>query len=93
MVWRGTGASPGSDGSADVQAFQRAVLSGRINVRPSLLLRHAIAESSIRTDAAGNPALDKRNSLSRIDVLQAAVIAAGLAERQRQPARARMHVA
>ena len=93
MVWRGTGASPGADGSADVRAFQRAVLGGRLKVAPSLLLRHAVAESSIRYDGAGNPALDKRNSASRIDVLQAAVIAAGLAERQRQPARARMHVA
>ena len=94
LVWRGTGAAPGAHGSADVRALQRAVLARRIKVRPSLLLRHAIGESSIRTDGAGNPALDKKNSASRIDVLQAAVIAAGLAERQRQPSRpARMHVA
>ena len=34
----------------------------------------------MRRDANGNPALDKASSRGRIDVLSAAVIAAGLAE-------------
>ena len=37
-------------------------------------MESAIAESAIRYDAAGNPALDKDRQQSRIDVLQAAVI-------------------
>ena len=44
------------------------------------MLRSAIAESSIRYDSAGNPALDKARARSRIDALQAAVIAACLGE-------------
>ena len=40
----------------------------------------AIAKSTIRRDGNGNPGLDKANSRGRIDVLSAAVIAAGLAE-------------
>lgn len=80
VIWRGTGASKTADGSHDVRAFQRAVLSQTFQTRESLILAHAIKESAIRYDSAGNPALDKANSKSRIDVLQAAVIAAGLGE-------------
>ena len=40
----------------------------------------AISKSTVRRDGNGNPALDKSTSRGRIDVLSAAVIAAGLAE-------------
>ena len=80
IVWRGTGASAKADGSADVRAFQRAVLRRSVAWRESLLLASAIQESDIRFDPAGNPAIDKARKLGRIDALQAAVIAAGLAE-------------
>ena len=80
MTWRGQGASASADGSHDVRAFQRLVLSERLRVQTSLLLRSAISESVIRRDAAGNPALDKRRQHGRIDALSAAVIAAGLGE-------------
>ena len=40
----------------------------------------AITKSTLRRDANGNPGLDKANSRGRIDILSAAVIAAGLAE-------------
>ena len=80
IEWRGQGASGMADGSHDVRAFQRLVLGERLKVAPSLLLRQAIAESTIRRDGAGNPALDKRRQHGRIDALSAAVIAAGLGE-------------
>ena len=64
----------------EVRALQRMVLSGKLAVAESLVLRSAIAESSIRYDSAGNPALDKARARGRIDALPAAVIAAGLGE-------------
>ena len=70
----------GKDGGADVRAFQRLVLNGRLKLRPSLALSTAIANSIIRRDGNGNPGLDKSRQKGRIDLLSAAVIAAGLAE-------------
>ena len=88
LEWRGTGASATADGSMDVRAFQRSVLDKWLRpTRPAKLMLHAIAESVIRTDGAGNPALDKGRQAGRIDPLSAAVIAAGLAERQRNKPR------
>lgn len=91
VAFRGTGAGRYSHGSADVRAFQRAVLERRIKTRDNPLAMLAISESEIRTDAAGNPALDKAKARSRIDIVQAAVIAVGLpaedpARRQQRPA-------
>ena len=81
MVWRGQGAAPTADGSADVRAFQRAVLGETFRCRPSLLMESAIADSAVRRDELGNPGLSKSRARGRIDSLSAAVIAAGLAER------------
>ena len=79
-VWRGTGASAVADGSHDIRAFQRLVLGGKLRMAESMLMASAIRESELRYDGAGNPALDKARRKARIDVLQAAVIAAGLSE-------------
>ena len=70
----------GKDGSADVRALQRLVLNKRLKLRDSMAFVTAIEKSSIRRDGNGNPALDKAASRGRIDLLSAAVIAAGLAE-------------
>ncbi len=70
----------GKDGGRDVRAFQRLVLQGQVAMAPNLSLATAISKSTIRRDGNGNPGLDKANSRGRIDVLSAAVIAAGLAE-------------
>ena len=70
----------GKDGSRDVRALQRLVLQGSLQSRPSLAFASAVAASSIRRDGNGNPALDKARTGGRIDLLSAAVIAAGLAE-------------
>ena len=80
MEWRGQGASARADGSHDVRAAQRAVLSRKLRTAQSLLLESAIKESVIRRDPSGNPALDKARKNARIDSLSAFVIASGLAE-------------
>ena len=54
-----------------------------------MLLANAIAESAIRRDDAGNPALDKGRSRGRIDALQAGVIALGIGRRWRPSKRKR----
>ena len=80
MAWRGMGAAAKADGSHDVRAAQRAVLSRKLRTAQSLLLESAIKESVIRRDGAGNPALDKARKNARIDALSAFVISEGLAE-------------
>ena len=80
IQWRGTGAHQKADGSHDVRAFQRAVLQQAIAAPPNLAIESAIAESEIRRDPGGNPALEKSRKRGRIDALQASVIALGLAE-------------
>ena len=42
------------------------------------MMRLGLSHAAIRRDGAGNPALDKRKHSGRIDVVSAAVIAAGL---------------
>ncbi|GEM_PF-2275332 len=70
----------GKDGGRDVRGLQRLVLLKRLHMVENLSFVTAIAKSTIRRDGNGNPGLDKANSRGRIDVLSAAVIAAGLAE-------------
>ena len=70
----------GKDGGADVRAFQRLVMQRKVALSPNLSLVTAISKSTLRRDGNGNPGLDRATSRGRIDVLSAAVIAAGLAE-------------
>ena len=79
LEWRAQGA--GAHGSADVRAFQRAVLSGGLRAGESLMLESAIADSTLRYDENGNPALDKRRQRARIDPLSAAVLTIGAGDR------------
>ena len=67
----------GPSGSAAVRAFQRAVLTRTIATVKNFSLTNAIAESTLRRDVNGNPALDQARSGGRIDVLSAAVLAVG----------------
>ena len=80
-----TGAGP--DGSAAVRAFQRAVLTRSVTLRPNLSLASAIKESTLRRNANGMPAVDRARSQGRIDVLSAAVLAVGAAEKAYRPRR------
>lgn len=77
-VWRGMG---WADASADVRAFQRAVIDRRLRPGRSLVLESAIAESALSVDPAGNAKLDKARARGRIDAAAAAVLACGEAER------------
>ena len=70
----------GRDGGRDIRAFQRLVLQRKLTMAENLSLVTAIAKSTLRRDANGNPGLDRATSRGRIDVLSAAVIACGLAE-------------
>ena len=70
----------GKDGGRDVRAFQRLVHQRRFAMTENLSLVTAISKSTLKRDGNGNPGLDKANARGRIDVLSAAVIAAGLAE-------------
>ena len=80
MVWRGMGASAKADGSHDVRALQKRVLSRNLFMAENLLMTSAIKNSVIRRDAAGNPALSQGKKRGRIDPLSALVIASGLSE-------------
>ena len=81
VVWRGVGASQSGDGSHDVRAFQRAVVSGHLwVVQGRSVLSAAVAESALRYDGNGNPGLDKASGNRRIDALQSSVIACGIGE-------------
>ena len=62
LVWRGMGASSKADGSHDVRALQKSVLSRSLFMVENLLMTSAIKNSLIRRDGSGNPALDKGNS-------------------------------
>ena len=70
----------GKDGGRDVRAFQRLILQKRFALAENLSLVTAITKSTLRRDGNGNPGIDRATSRGRIDVLSAAVIAAGLAE-------------
>ena len=80
FVKRGMGKGPTADGSADIRAFQRMVLKQELKIRDSLMMEHAIAESSLIRDPLGNPAIERARRRGRIDALSASVIAAGLAD-------------
>ena len=94
VTWRGTGAHAAADGSHDVRAAQRMIMSKRLKTRESLVMRAAIANSSIRYDPAGNPALEKARQRGRIDALSSVVIACGLYETYfgKPPRKFRLHV-
>ena len=93
VAFRRVGA--GKDGGRDVRAFQRLVHQRKLRMAENLSLVTAIAKSRIRRDGNGNPGLDRATGRGRIDVLSAAVIAAGLAEPHfdRNPRRFRYAVA
>ena len=70
----------GKQGGADVRCLQRLVIGEKLKMLDNLSLASAVANSGIRYDPNGNPALEKAKASGRIDVLSAATIAAGLAE-------------
>ena len=73
--FRRMGAGP--QGSSDVRAFQKFLLKGEIKAQASLLFAHGLSSATIARDGNGNPSL-LRSGRGRIDLVSAAVLAAGL---------------
>ena len=73
-------AGRGPQGGRDVRGLQRLVIGGKLKFRESLSFASAVKGSKLSRDGNANPALDKSGARDRIDVLSAAVIAAGVAE-------------
>ena len=67
----------GERGSFDVRSFQNMVLRGEIRTAPNLLFASGLSSAIIRRDGNSNPGLD-RSGKARIDLISAAVLAAGL---------------
>ena len=67
----------GERGSADVRAFEKAVLRAEFKTLPSLLFASGLSSAVIRRDGNSNPGLE-RSGKARIDLISAAVLAAGL---------------
>ena len=78
--WQLTHAEGSKGHAQDVRALTRLIHSGKLKMKPSLCFTTAIAKHKAIRDVAGNPKINKRKSRGRIDVLSAALIAAGLAE-------------
>lgn len=73
---------PGLQGGADIRAFQKWVISGRLRVRPGVSWPSAISETMVKfAETTQHPSLAKRRGCARIDLIQAGVIAVGLADR------------
>ena len=77
LVSRGQGFK---DGGEDVRDFRKAVLDGHVSAPVSLLLRSALSEARVVTDAAGNSKLAKkteggRRNLARDDAAAATILA------------------
>ena len=89
IVWRGIGAMSIAHGSADVRSLQRLVIGGRIRTLPNLFLESCLSASILKRDSLGNPAIDKRSAVSRIDAASALAISAGLSDLYRSRARPR----
>lgn len=70
----------GKDGGQDIRGFQRLIHGRKLLMKRNLSLATAVQKSRLRRDGNGNPGLERASSRGRIDVLSAAVIAAGLAE-------------
>ena len=73
--FRRMGAGP--QGSNDVRAFQTFLLKGEIKTTASLLFAYGLSSATIARDGNGNPSL-LRSGRGRIDLVSAAVLAAGL---------------
>ncbi len=67
-----------------VDAFEAALVGGKIRHGGQPVLTMCASNAVVATDPAGNRKLEKRKSRGRIDALQAAVMAVGLAERYRK---------
>ena len=85
IVIRGQGYK---DGGEDVRDFRKAILDGFVRAPVSLLLRSALNEARVITDAAGNSKLAKsgeggRRKVARDDAAAASILAIAEGQRRR----------
>ena len=84
IEWRPVGVR--KQGFSDVRAFRNEVQEGHLKHKPTLLMESALTDALVVTDEQQNPVLTKKGrSTSRIDVIQAGILAAGAARRHRKP--------
>ena len=79
LVFRRVGA--GKDGGRDVRALQRLFIGEKLKMRASLAFASAVRAARVRRDGNGNPGIDRAKRRGRIDLVSAAALAAGEAER------------
>ena len=79
LVTRGQG---WRDGAEDVRGFRKAVLEGQVTPVVSLLMRAAMAEARVVSDAAGNEKLTKGRRRHRDDAAAAAILAVATGTRK-----------
>ncbi len=80
-VWRGGGVKAEQHMDQDCRAFQRAVATAALKVAPNVMLTHSVSECKTIRDGQGHVThLAGVRIRSRIDAVQAAVIAVGQAE-------------
>jgi len=70
-----------ADMSPALDAFEDLVISGKLRHGGNPILPAHVAAAAVDTDPAGNRKLNKRKARSRIDCLQALVMACGIAAR------------
>lgn len=82
LFWRT--AKLGPESATDIRGFQFEVMEQHLAVAVSLMLTSAIAESVI-VYVSGQPKLEQSRTTSRIDALQAAILAVGAGRLWRKP--------
>ena len=94
-VWRGGGINAVTDAANDIRSFQRAVESGILKTTTNTLMAHAVGNTTLLRDGVGDATGIKQSTVRRrIDQVQAAVIALGLAAlRPRAATGGRVYVA
>ncbi len=71
----------GAGGARDTRSAQRLMMTGKVKITRNWMLERALGFAIMRVDAAGNPALDKKMQLHRIDAASALILSLGLAEK------------
>ena len=87
--WRGTGSKHSKEAYHDIQATQEAMMNETIKIAKSLILDSAILEATVDRNQHDQARLIKRRPNGRIDALQAAVIAIGMAKKNQRKKRTR----
>ena len=72
----------GKQGFVDIREFQRAAMTGGVQLSSdNLLFKSAVLEGRIVRDANGNASFEKKRTRGRIDPVDAAILAVGLGKR------------